>query len=120
MIVAGVSIFNIMMMSVTERIKEIGIMRSIGTQKREVMSMFMYEAVILGVAGSFIGGVSSFIAGYAISALILNSTKYLFVWSNAVPIIEGVVFGIVISLICGIYPAWKAANLSPIEAMRHE
>jgi putative ABC transport system permease protein len=120
MIVAGVSIFNIMMMSVTERIKEIGIMRSIGTQKREVMSMFMYEAVILGVAGSFIGGVSSFIAGYAISALILKTTKYLFVWSNAVPIIEGVVFGIVISLICGIYPAWKAANLSPIEAMRHE
>ncbi|HSA38201.1 MAG TPA: ABC transporter permease [Methanoregula sp.] len=120
MIVAGVSIFNIMMMSVTERIKEIGIMRSIGTQKREVMSMFMYEAAILGVVGSFIGGVSSFIAGYAISALILNSTKYLFVWSNAIPIVEGVVFGIVISLICGIYPAWKAANLSPIEAMRHE
>ena len=50
MIVAGVSIFNIMMMSVTERIKEIGIMRSIGTQKREVMSMFMFEAAILGTS----------------------------------------------------------------------
>ncbi len=69
---------------------------------------------------SFIGGVSSFIAGYAISALILNSTKYLFVWSNAVPIIEGIGFGIIVSLACGIYPAWKAANLSPIEALRHE
>jgi putative ABC transport system permease protein len=120
MIVAGVSIFNIMMMSVTERIKEIGIMRSIGTQKREVMAMFMYEAAILGTVGSFIGGVASLLAGYAISSLLLNSTKYLFVWSNAVPIIEGVSFGIVISLACGIYPAWKAANLSPIEAMRHE
>jgi putative ABC transport system permease protein len=120
MIVAGVSIFNIMMMSVTERIKEIGIMRSIGTQKREVMAMFMYEAVILGTVGSFIGGIASILAGYAISSLILHSTKYLFVWSNAIPIIEGVSFGIVISLACGIYPAWKAANLSPIEAMRHE
>jgi putative ABC transport system permease protein len=120
MIVAGVSIFNIMMMSVTERIKEIGIMRSIGTQKREVMAMFMYEAVILGTVGSFIGGISSILAGYAISSLILHSTKYLFVWSNAIPIIEGVSFGIIISLACGIYPAWKAANLSPIEAMRHE
>jgi putative ABC transport system permease protein len=120
MIVAGVSIFNIMMMSVTERIKEIGIMRSIGTQKREVMSMFMYEAAILGTVGSVIGGVLSIVAGYAISALLLNTTKYLFVWSSATPIIEGVCFGIVISLACGIYPAWKAANLSPIDALRHE
>jgi len=120
MIVAGVSIFNIMMMSVTERIKEIGIMRSIGTQKREVMSMFIYEAAILGVVGSVIGGILSIVTGYAVSALLLNTTKYLFVWSSATPIIEGVGFGIVISLACGIYPAWKAANLSPIEAMRHE
>jgi len=120
MIVAGVSIFNIMMMSVTERIKEIGIMRSIGTQKREVMSMFIYEAAILGVIGSVIGGVLSIIAGYGISALLLNTTKYLFVWSSAIPIIEGVCFGIIISLACGVYPAWKAANLIPIEAMRHE
>jgi putative ABC transport system permease protein len=120
MVVAGVSIFNIMMMSVTERIKEIGIMRSIGTQKREVMSMFMYEAAILGIVGSLIGGGLSLLAGYAVSALLLNTTKYLFVWSTAIPIIEGVCFGIVISLACGIYPAWKAANLIPIDAMRHE
>jgi putative ABC transport system permease protein len=120
MIVAGVSIFNIMMMSVTERIKEIGIMRSIGTQKREVMSMFMFEAAILGTVGSIIGGLLSILAGYAISALLLNTTKYLFVWSSAIPIVEGVCFGIIISLACGIYPAWKAANLSPIEALRHE
>jgi len=120
MIVAGVSIFNIMMMSVTERIKEIGIMRSIGTQKREVMWMFMYEAAILGVVGSVIGGILSILTGYAVSSLLLKTTKYLFVWSSATPIIEGVAFGIVISLACGIYPAWKAANLSPIEAMRHE
>ena len=51
-----VSIFNIMMMSVNERIKEIGIMRSIGTQKKEVMSMFIFEAAIIGVVGSVIGG----------------------------------------------------------------
>ena len=79
MIVAGVSIFNIMMMSVTERIKEIGIMRSIGTQRKEVMSMFIYEAAILGVVGSIIGGFMSLLAGYAISSLMLKTTKYLFV-----------------------------------------
>ncbi|MGA2916929.1 ABC transporter permease [Methanoregula sp.] len=120
MLVAGVSIFNIMMMSVNERIKEIGIMRSIGTQKREVMSMFIYEAAIIGVVGSVIGGALSVLAGYAISALMLGTTKYLFTTANALSVGEGVSFGIVICLLCGIYPAWQAANLNPIDALRHE
>ncbi|MEN6442315.1 MAG: FtsX-like permease family protein [Methanoregula sp.] len=120
MIVAGVSILNIMMMSVTERIKEIGIMRSIGAQKKEVMSMFIYEALILGVVGSLIGGLLSLIGGYAISSLLLQTTKYLFVPSSLVSIVYGVSFGIIVSLVCGLYPAWRAANLSPIDALRHE
>jgi putative ABC transport system permease protein len=120
MIVAGVSILNIMMMSVTERIKEIGIMRSIGAQKKEVMWMFLYEALILGVVGSLIGGVLSLLGGYAISSMMLQTTKYLFVPSSLVNIVYGVSFGIVVCLICGIYPAWRAANLSPIDALRHE
>jgi putative ABC transport system permease protein len=120
MVVAGVSIFNVMMMSVTERIKEIGIMRSIGTQKKEVMSMFIYEAAIIGVVGSIIGGVMSSMAGYAISALILHTTKHLFTVANAFSVAEGMGFGIVICLICGLYPAWRAANLNPIDALRHE
>jgi len=120
MIVAGVSIFNIMMMSVNERIKEIGIMRSIGTQKKEVMSMFIYEAAIIGVIGSIIGGILSVLAGYAISALMLGTTKYLLTVANALSVAEGVGFGIVICLACGIYPAWQAANLNPIDALRHE
>ena len=120
MLVAGVSILNIMMMSVTERIKEIGIMRSIGAQRKEVMSMFLYEALILGVVGSLIGGIMSLLGGYAISSVMLQSTKYLFVPSTMVHIFYGMTFGIVISLICGIYPAWRAANLNPIDALRHE
>jgi len=120
MIVAGVSILNIMMMSVTERIKEIGIMRSIGAQRREVMSMFLYEAVILGVVGSVIGGLLSFLGGYAISSMILQTTKYLFVPSTMIHIVYGMAFGIIVCLICGIYPAWRAANLNPIDALRHE
>jgi putative ABC transport system permease protein len=120
MVVAGVSIFNIMMMSVNERIKEIGIMRSIGTQKKEVMSMFIYEAAIIGVVGSIAGGILSVIVGYAISALMLGTTKYMFTVANLLSVVEGVGFGIVICLACGIYPAWQAANMNPIDALRHE
>jgi putative ABC transport system permease protein len=120
MLVAGVSILNIMMMSVTERIKEIGIMRSIGAQRKEVMAMFLYEAIILGVVGSFLGGLMSLLGGYAISTLMLQTTKYLFVPSSLIHIVYGMTFGIVICIICGIYPAWRAANLNPIEALRHE
>ncbi len=120
MLVAGVSIFNIMMMSVNERIREIGIMRSIGSRKKGVMSMFIYEAAIIGVIGSLIGGALSLLAGYGISALLLNTTKYLFTVSSMLPVVEGILFGIVICLGCGIYPAWQAANLNPIDALRHE
>ncbi|PKL69701.1 MAG: ABC transporter permease [Methanomicrobiales archaeon HGW-Methanomicrobiales-1] len=120
MLVAGVSILNIMMMSVTERIKEIGIMRSIGAQRKEVMAMFLYEAAILGVIGSIIGGLLSLLGGYAISSLMLQTTKYLFVPSSLIHIAYGMTFGIIICLICGIYPAWRAANLNPIDALRHE
>jgi putative ABC transport system permease protein len=120
LLVAGVSILNIMMMSVTERIKEIGIMRSIGAQKSEVLLMFLYEALILGVVGSLAGGVLSFLGGYAISSLLLQTTKYLFVPSSLLPVVYGVGFGIAICLICGLYPAWRAANLNPIVALRYE
>lgn len=120
LIVAGVSILNIMLMSVTERIKEIGVLRSIGTQRREVRRMFLYEALILGLIGSSIGGVLSIIGGYAVSMVMLQTTQYLFVPSSLIHILYGIAFGIGTSLISGFYPAWKASNLNPIEALRHE
>ena len=120
LLVSGISILNIMTMSVTERVKEIGIMRSIGAEKYEVMRMFLYEALILGTSGSIIGGVLSLAGGFVISNVMLNTAKFVFVPSSLINVISGVGFGIAISLICSLYPAWTAANLKPIEALRHE
>ena len=120
LVVAGISILNVMMMSVTERTKEIGILRSIGTLRREIRQMFIYEALMLGLIGSALGGILSFGAGYLISLLVLQTTKYLFDTSSLSSIALGMGFGIATALLSGLYPAWRASNLNPIEALRHE
>lgn len=120
LVVAGVSIFNVMMMSVMERYREIGILRSIGTKRSEIRSMFIYESLILGVSGSIIGGILSFLGGYAAIALMLQDTSYLFAFSSLIQIPYGMLFGIATSILSGLYPAWKASDLRPIEALRHE
>ena len=120
LVVAGVSIFNVQMMSVTERTKEVGIIRSIGTRRREVMKMFLYEAFLLGLLGSAIGGMLSFGGGYVALLIMLQDTSYLFAPSSLVYIPYGMLFGIGTSLVSGLYPAWKAANLNPIDALRYE
>ncbi|MBN1167724.1 MAG: ABC transporter permease [Methanospirillaceae archaeon] len=120
LLVAGVSIFNVMMMSVMERYKEIGILRSIGTLRSEVRKIFIYESLLLGLGGSLIGGLLSFIGGYVAILIMLEETRYLFEPSSLVYIPYGMAFGIVTSVVSGLYPAWKASNLNPIEALRHE
>jgi len=120
LVVAGVSIFNVMMMSVTERTREIGVIRSIGARQGEVLRMFIYESFILGFIGSAIGGVLSFVGGYLAVIVMLEDTSYLFVPSSLVYILYGMGFGIGTSILSGFYPAWKASHLNPIEALRHE
>ena len=120
LLVAGVSIFNVQMMSVTERIKEIGIIRSIGTKRFEVLRMFLYEALILGLIGSGIGGILSFAGGYIAVSIMLQDASYLFYPQTLFYIPYGMGIGLLVTLVSGLYPAWKAANLNPIEALRFE
>jgi len=120
LVVAGISILNVMLMSVTERTKEIGIIRSLGAKRGEVMRIFLSEALILGLVGSAIGGVLSLAGGYLALNVMLQSSKYLFAGSTLIYIFYGVAFGIGVSLLSGIYPAWKAAMMNPIEALRFE
>lgn len=120
LLVAAVSIFNVMMMSVTERIREIGILRSIGTQKNEVRSMFLYESAILGVIGAVIGAVVSLTVGWLVVLAMVGSTEYFFAPASLVYVPFAMAIGTVICILSGLYPAWSASNLDPIEALRAE
>ncbi|MBP2146001.1 putative ABC transport system permease protein [Methanofollis sp. W23] len=120
LLVAAVSIFNVMMMSVTERTREIGILRSIGVKSREIIKMFLYEAAILGALGAVIGGVLSLIAGGILVTVMLEDISYLFAPSVLMNVVIGIGVGIGICVLSGVYPAWKASRLSPITALAAE
>ncbi|ABN56427.1 MULTISPECIES: ABC transporter permease [Methanoculleus] len=129
LIVAAVNILNVMYISVTERIREIGVMRSIGALRREVLRMFLYEAVLLGLIGSIIGGVLSTAFGYLISLAAVEvftaGTTFgenitIFDLSAVGYIVFGMAFGIGTSIAAGFYPAWNASQLAPVDAMRQK
>jgi len=120
LVVAAVSIFNVMMMSVKERVQEIGILLSIGTEKGEVRRMFLYEALILGIIGAVVGGIMSFIIGYSVVSAMIGTTQYFFQPESLIYIPYGMIIGVVVCVVSGLYPAWAASNMDPIDALRAE
>ncbi len=120
LLVAAVSIFNVMMISVTERVREIGIMRSIGTQKGEIRRMFLYESAILGVFGAGIGAMVSIVFGYFFVLGMVGTTDYFFSPASLAYVAWAIGVGVVVCILSGVYPAWRASNLDPIEALRAE
>lgn len=120
LVVAAVSIFNVMMMSVNERIHEIGILLSIGTEKGEVRRMFLYEAFILGIIGAGVGGICSLVIGYSVVSAMIGNTAYFFLPDSILYVPEGMLIGIIVCIVSGLYPAWKASNMDPIDALRSE
>jgi putative ABC transport system permease protein len=120
LLVAATSIFNVMMMSVSERVQEIGILLSIGTEKGEIRRMFLYEALILGIIGAGIGGIMSIIIGYSVVSAMIGNTAYFFLPESIVYIPAGMIIGMIVCIVSGLYPAWRASNMDPIDALRSE
>lgn len=120
LLVAATSIFNVMMMSVNERVQEIGILLSIGTETGEIRRMFLYEAFILGIIGAVVGGLASLVIGYSVVSAMIGTTDYFFMPESITYIPIGMLIGIVVCLISGLYPAWHASNMDPIDALRAE
>ncbi|RPJ78114.1 MAG: ABC transporter permease [Alphaproteobacteria bacterium] len=120
LVVASVSILNVMLMSVTERTKEIGIMKAVGASRNDIMKMFILESLILGIIASFIGGILSLGVVFVITDLILKDVSSLFDRDVILYIIGAIGFGIITSLTGGVYPALKASKLKPIDSLKYQ
>jgi len=115
LVAAGVGIMNIMLVSVTERTKEIGMRKSVGARNFDIRMQFLFEALFLSLAGAIGGIVLGVAAGNGL-AIWLRATA-IFPWDWA---IVGIIFCSAIGIGFGLYPAHKAASLNPVEALRHE
>ena len=115
LLVGGIGIMNIMLVSVTERTREIGIRKAIGAKRKHILFQFMTESIGICIFGGIIGVILGVVVGLFISAA-LKLPPTIPVWS----IFLGLGFSLLIGVVFGVYPAMKAARLDPIEALRHE
>ena len=121
LVVGGIGVMNIMLVSVTERTREIGLRKAVGATEGDILSQFLFEAVILTVVGGIIGIILgtglSFLASFVLTAIL--GVTWIFVFPITAALLGLFVSGLV-GLVFGLYPARQAARKSPIEALRYE
>jgi len=115
LIVGGIGIMNIMLVTVTERTREIGLRKALGAKKKDIIKQFLIESIILTFSGGVIGIVVGILASFVISK-VSNSLFVVAPGSVALAFVVSTIIGIAF----GWYPAKKAANMEPIEALRYE
>ena len=115
LVVGGIIIMNIMMVSVTERTREIGIRKSIGAKRKNILMRFLFESLVLSLTGGIIGIAIGVVLGDVLIHLIkMNMTPSVFA------IVTGLIISSGVGLFFGIYPAMKAARLQPVKALSFE
>jgi len=132
-IAAGLGTFNIMMISVLERVREIGILKALGMRDREVLSLYMIQGVLIGIIGSIVGALLGFGMAYIMPYILGSFTPSLMGGPRRAPlaftfnpIVNPIYIGlamlisITVTLLSSVYPAWRAARLDPVEALRYE
>ena len=112
---AAIGLMNIMLVSVTERTKEIGIVKAVGATQSNILYQFLTEAIVICQLGGILGIIGGISIGFAVSAII--GGKFIIPWNW---MLLAVVICLIVGLVSGLYPALKAARLDPIESLRYE
>jgi putative ABC transport system permease protein len=130
LLVAGIGIMNIMIVSLMERTREIGILKALGAKGRNVLVIFLAEALIIGLFGGIfgivVGGFLANIFGGSLNGFGPEAQNRVSMGMTITPVItptlalEALLFGIVVSVIFALYPAWRASKLMPVDALRSE
>jgi putative ABC transport system permease protein len=115
LLVGGIGVMNIMLVSVLERTREIGIRKALGAREHDIVLQFLVEAAILTLSGGIIGVIIGWLVSYFVNSMGLMTTV---VTADVVTL--AVVVSVCIGLFFGFYPAWNASRLNPIEALRSE
>jgi ABC-type antimicrobial peptide transport system permease subunit len=115
LVVGGVGIMNIMLVSVTERTREIGLRMAVGARARDILRQFLIEAVVLCLAGGILGILLGCGGSYLVTYFLRWPTE-----TSVAAIVASVIVSASVGIIFGYYPAWKASRLDPIEALRYE
>jgi putative ABC transport system permease protein len=115
LLAAGIGIMNIMLVSVTERTREIGVRKAIGARKTNILSQFVMEAIVLSEIGGLVGIVLGIVAGNSVAIWLDMPVVIPYDWA-----IIGFAVCSIIGIVFGVYPAWKASNLDPIDSLRYE
>jgi putative ABC transport system permease protein len=125
LLVAGIGIMNIMIVSLIERTREIGILKALGMKSRTVLFIFLTESVIIGLIGAVIGIISGWVLANIVSLFLgrgglIGSALTITPVLTPEVLLGALAFGIGISVIFALYPAWRASKLKPVEALRYE
>ena len=116
LLVGGIGIMNVMLVSVTERTREIGLRKAVGARRRDILAQFLTEAVVLSTSGGLFG----IALGYAITAVAALHPDMVDIKVPFWAVLLGVGFSVGVGVIFGLLPAFKAAILQPIDALRYE
>ncbi len=125
LLVAGIGIMNIMIVSLIERTREIGILKALGMKSRTVLYIFLTESVIIGLIGAIVGIISGWILANVVSLVlgrggIVGSALVISPELTLMVLLGALAFGVGISVIFALYPAWRASKLKPVDALRYE